>query len=309
MGPRCAPVVLLLSLGTLGLTCAPAIEITSPGHGAFVENDSVAVAGTTNGAPGTVVEVNGIPAVVNPDKAWSALVPLDQAAIFDNVVATATEPAEGLSSTARLTVIAGESVADGDFSLQGVALRINDSGLDSLEPLVGGLIDLTGLEVNVDIDGSGLVPNCGLRITSSDTNISGFYDLEPSTAEPSRVDVIQLANLSVTFTGFNEEFTSGACDLPIIGDIIQLLLPDIQDVTEDGVSNFLNTVDADGNTPVAGAVEDALAGVDISGPIGAALGADLDAPFFVISEDATGITLGSDVRFVSTCTPPRARRT
>lgn len=359
------PMILLFALGSSGVTCAPSISVTSPQHGDFISDTSVLVTGTTNGPPGTVVEVNGVTATVNPDMSWSVVIPLDQAAIFNNLVATATEPAEGLSGTAHLTVVAGDSVADGDFSLEAVALRINDSGLDSLEPVVGGLIDLDlatllpvgseiiddcfirdpifgaclgsavvrvanpppsiagfttafdsqtnqvaadialmGLEINVDIDGSGLVPNCGLRITASGTNIAGLYDLEPTVGDPSRVDVVQLGNLSVGFSGFNDEFTSGACDLPIIGDIIQLFLPDIQDVTEDGVADFLNTVDVNGNTPVAGAVEDALAGVDISGPIGASLGADLDAPFFVVSEDDSGLTLGSDVRFVSTCTPP-----
>ena len=367
LAPWVIPMVLLLALGSSGPSCNTTpliITMTSPQHGDFIAGTSVLVTGTINKPPGSYpVDVNGIPAVVHGDATWSVTVPLDQDAVFNNLVATAASAA--VQRSVRATVIAGDSVADGDFSAEGVALRINDSGLDSLEPVVGGLvdldlaallpvgsvliddcfvrdplfgaclgsavvqvsnpppmidsfttafdsqtdqvaadIDLMGLEINVDIDGSGLVPNCGLRITASGTNISGFYDLEPTVGDPSKVDVIQLGNISVGFSGFNDEFTSGACDLPIIGDIIGLFLPDIQDTTEAGVGNFLNSVDANGNTPVAGAVEDALAGVDISGPIGAALGAELDAPFFQIIEDADGVTLGSDVRFVATCTPP-----
>lgn len=360
--------MLFLAFGSSGVDCEPepplVITVTSPTYGEFVPGASVVVTGSINKSlPSYVVEVNGIPAVINPDRTWSADVPLDQAAIFNDLVATATN--QVFTDTVQLRIIAGDSVADGDFSAEGVALRINDSGLDSLEPVVGGLIDLDlatllpvgteiiddcfirdplfgaclgsavvrvanpapsinsfttafdsqtdqvaadinlmGLEVNVDIDGSGLVPNCGLRITASGTNISGLYGLDPTVGDPSKVDVTQLGNLSVVFSGFNDEFTSGACDLPIIGDIIQLFLPDIQNTTQTGVSDFLNMPDANGNTPVAGAVEDALAGVDISGPIGAALGAQLDAPFFQIVEDDTGLTLGSDVRFVTTCTPP-----
>jgi len=37
----------------------------------------------------------------------------------------------------RIVVIDGPSVADGAFSPQSVALRVNDSGLDTLEPIVG----------------------------------------------------------------------------------------------------------------------------------------------------------------------------
>ncbi len=359
--------VVLLCFGASGLSCNEtpvAITVTSPQHGDFIAGSSVEVTGTINKPPNTyAVDVNGVPATVFGDGTWSATVPLDQSAIFNNLVATASS--ELVRRRARVTVIAGDSVANGDFSLEGVALRINDSGLDSLEPVVGGLIDLDlatllpvgtviiddcfvrdplfgaclgsakvrvanpppmidsfatafdsqldqvmadidllGLELYVDIDGSGLVPNCGLRISATGTSIVGAYDLMPTAGDPSKVDVTQLGNVAVAFMGFDDEFTSGACDLPIIGDIIQLFLPDIQDTTEGGVRDFLNAVDAQGNTPVAGAVEDALAGIDISGPIGAALGAQLDAPFFQIFEDDSGITLGSDVRFVATCTPP-----
>lgn len=362
------PVLLALAVAASGMSqCEETpvmLVVSSPLDGDFVAGPTATVTGTLN-KPGELytVRVNGVDAVINPDRTWSAEVPLDQEAIFNTLVATATNAV--FSDTVELMVIAGDSVADGDFSLEGVALRINDSGLDALEPVVGGLvdldlatllpqgtvliddcfvedplfglclgsavvrvaspapsidgfttafdsqtnqvaadIDLNGLEVNVDIDGSGLVPNCGLRITASGTTIAGFYDLAPMAADPSTVDVIQLGAINVAFSGFNDDFTSGACDVPIIGDIIQLFLPDIQDTTEAGIQSFLNTPDVNGNTPVAGAIEAALAGVDISGPIGASLGADLDAPFFQIIEDEGGLTLGSDVRFVATCTPP-----
>lgn len=340
------------------------LVVSSPVDGDFVSGPTATVTGTIN-KPASLhtVRVNGVQAVINPDGTWSAEVPLDQEAIFNTLVARATGAI--FSDTVELRVIAGDSIADGDLSLEGVALRINDSGLDALEPVVGGLvdldlatllptgtvliddcfvedplfglclgsavvrvgtpgpsiagfttafdsqtnqiaadIDLNSLEVNVDIDGSGLVPNCGLRITAGGTTIAGFYDLAPMAADPATVDVVQLGTLNVAFSGFDDDFTSGLCDVPIIGDIIQLFLPNIQNTTESGIQSFLNTPDANGNTPVAGAIESALAGVDISGPIGASLGADLDAPFFQIAEDEGGLTFGSDLRFVATCTPP-----
>jgi hypothetical protein len=329
-------VLLVLAFGSSGLSCNEtpvAISVTSPQHGDFVAGPSVEVTGTINKPPNTyAVDVNGVPATVYADGTWSATVPLDHGAIFNNLVATASS--ELVRTRARLTVIAGDSVDNGDFSLEGVALRIDEcfvrdplfgaclgsatvrvanpppmidsfsTAFDSQLDQVMADIDLIGLELYVDIDGSGLVPNCGLRISATGTSIAGVYDLMPTAADPSKVDVAQLGNVAVAFMGFDDEFTSGACDLPIIGDIIQLFLPDIEDTTEGGVRDFLNAVDAQGNTPVAGAVEDALAGIDISGPIGAALGAQLDAPFFQIFEDESGITLGSDVRFLATCAPP-----
>ncbi|MEM7436929.1 MAG: hypothetical protein AAF436_17375 [Myxococcota bacterium] len=365
--PWATPVILALVMASAGMMeCEETpvmLVVTSPVDGDFVPGPTATVTGTINKSPELyTIDVNGVTAVIHPDRTWSVEIPLDEDAIFNDIVASATNAV--FSDVVRLRVIAGSSVADGDFSTEGVALRINDTGLDALEPVVGSLIDLDlgtllpvgteiiddcfiedplfglclgsavvrvanppptsdgfstafdaqtgqvvadidllGLAINVDIDGSGLVPNCGLLITATETTIGGFYDLEPMASDPSAVDVSQIGNASVAFAGFDDDF-GGICDAPIIGDIIQLFLPDIQSTTENGVRDFLNTLDANGNTPVAGAVEDALAGVDISGPIGASLGADLDAPFFQIVEDESGLTLGSDVRFVATCTPP-----
>src|SRR6185436_12354267 len=49
------------------------------------------------------------------------------------------------------------------------------------------------------------------------------------------------------------------------------------------------------NTPIAGAIESSLAGVDIAGPVGSGLGVDLDAPFTSIVEDPVGITFAANV--------------
>jgi hypothetical protein len=113
------------------------------------------------------------------------------------------------------------------------------------------------------------------------------------------------------FANFDQTFTSGACDAFLIGDIIQLILGDLEPLVRSSLENFLNTVDGKGNTVIASAIESALAGVDISGPVGEALNANLDAPFFQVVETTQGITLGSDARFVADigtgpgqCDPP-----
>ena len=48
---------------------------------------------------------------------------------------------------------------------------------------------------------------------------------------------------------------------------------------------------------MADAIEEGLAGVEITGPIGEGLGVTLDAPLFTVDEDTQGITLGSDSSF------------
>ena len=116
-----------------------------------------------------------------------------------------------------------------------------------------------------------------MTITANQTNIDVFLNIEPG--DP--VDVIQNGNVTTSFSGFNHDFTSGACDLPIIGDIIGLFLPDIENLAEGGIANFLNAVDANGNTVLADAFEVALTSIDITGPIGGLLQADLTAPLSV----------------------------
>ena len=74
------------------------------------------------------------------------------------------------------------------------------------------------------------------------------------------------------------------CD-GLLGDLEESLIGqaigDVGALFADGMQDFLNEVDGNGNTPIAGAIETALAGIDIAGPVGDGLGIDLYAPFTV----------------------------
>jgi hypothetical protein len=118
----------------------PAVAILAPAHGSFVAGPTVQVVGVVqNVAPGTVITVNGVPATLNPDFSFSATVPLNATLVFNSLE---TLVWAGAGAFDRRVVIAGDSVADGDLSLDALALRINDSGLDRLEPVVTSLVDL-----------------------------------------------------------------------------------------------------------------------------------------------------------------------
>jgi hypothetical protein len=172
-------------------------------------------------------------------------------------------------------------------------------------------IVLNNFDLNVYIDGSGLAPNCDLNLMASTVTLGGNYALEPDGTTPTRVDVFQLGSVSTAFTNFDQEFTSGICDIPLIGDLIQLIVGNVRPMVENGLKGFLNSTDGNNNTPIAAAVEDALAGVDVSGSIGQALSTQLDAPFFQVKETTGGITMGSNARFITNfgtgpgeCSPP-----
>lgn len=368
-------------IASLTLAGCMRVEITDPANGSFTEESTVTVSGNVfsiapENAPLDIndltLEINGSPVVIAPDGSYSTNVLLDPYAIFNPIEAELVEVSEGHFDSDRVVVIAGDSIAEGDYSPEAIALQINASGLASLQPVVSELVDLdlpslmpvgttvvnkcmvdggsvlgclgrarvkianpapnissfdvsfnaqqdsvhadvalNDFALNVFIDGNGLVPDCGLKLTADSVALSGDYALEPDSENPTRVDVYQLGDVSSNFISFNESYTSGVCDDPIIGDVIQLIIGDVEPLVVGGLESFLNAEDASNNTPIAAAVEGALAGVDISGPIGQALTAQLDAPFFQVVETTGGITLGSDARFISNvgtdpgqCNPP-----
>jgi len=360
-----------------GVPCQPfEIFIDSPAHGTFTTANSVTITGhyTTLGAGQAAITINGAPAssVNLVARTFSHTVSLSTPAIFNPVLATLTNTTNGDDVRDRLVVIKGASVLDGTLSPQSVAMRMNDTGLDKIEPLVAAMagdqlnlaalippgtvladecfinvigcwgsakvkianpapsfgsfgltldsktnavgadIAVRNLRIDIDIDGSGLVPDCGLRLTATQMSLNGDYSLEPA-ANPRDIDVNLVGAIGVGFTSFNHTFTYGLCDAPIIGDIIQAFLPDIQQFATDGIKGFIGDPDGAGpqDSPIAEAMETTLAGISITGPVGSGLGMMFDAPLFKVVEDATGITFGSNASFsVSTgggpgqCVPP-----
>jgi len=361
-----------------GLPCTKfELFIDSPAHGIFTTAGSVTVTGhyTTLLPTQVSITINGTPAdsVNTALRTFSHTLFLDEADIFNPARVVLTNTDNGDDIHRRIVVIRGQSVADGSFSNQSVALRINDTGLDSIEPLVAGLaagqfnladilppgtvladecfitvigcwgsaqvrianpppsfshltlamdslpgvvfgdIDIFNLRIDVDIDGSGLVPDCGLRLTANALQLTGNYSLEPMVGSPSNVDVNLVTPLGVQFSGFNHTFTYGLCNAPIIGDIIQSFLPDIEQFATDGINGFLADPDGSGpaDSPIAAGIQTTLAGISISGAVGSGLGLMLDSPLFQVAEDHNGLTLGAHSKFTVSvgsgpgqCIPP-----
>lgn len=184
--------------------------------------------------------------------------------------------------------------------------------IDSQTNLAFGDIQLNNLFVKARVQSvSGIGFTCFVTIQAATTNILGNYTLSPMSGNPSNVDVAQSGSANVVFGGFNDGTDCSGFFGGVIEFFIDLLVGDIQDLMEPAFENFLNAVDGEGNTPVAGAIEAALTGVEIAGPVGSALQVNLEAPLFQVAEDVNGITLGSNVRVTSSigggpgqCQPP-----
>ena len=354
------------------------VFIDSPANGVFTTASSIVISGhyTVLPAGQVSIKVNGVPAssVNTTARTFSHTISLSSGQIFNPVLVTLTNTASGDDVRDRIVVIDGQSVADGAYSPMSVAMRLNDTGLDAVEPLVGALaagqfnlgtllppgtqitsgcfidsflgclgsatvtianpapsysnlslamdsrvnyvygdITIHNLRIDVNINGSGLVPSCGLRLTANSLDLTGNYSLEPLASDPSSIDVNLIGSNGVVFSGFNHQFTSGLCDAPIIGDIIQALLPDIQQLTTDGIAGFLGDPDGSGpaDSPIAAGIQTVIGGINITGPIGSGIGLMLQTPLFEVAEDNAGITFGSDSRFTVSvgngpgqCIPP-----
>jgi hypothetical protein len=184
--------------------------------------------------------------------------------------------------------------------------------IDSQVGYAFGDINLQSLFVKVRVFAvSGIGFTCHVTIQAATTQIQGDYTLEPQAGSPSDVDVAQMGGANVLFGGFSDTTNCDGFLGGVVEFFIDLLVGDIQDLMEPAFEDFLNTADGNGNTPVAGAIEQALAGIQIAGPVGTALQVNLEAPLFQVAENATGITLGSDVRVTSSigagpgqCQPP-----
>lgn len=370
---RGGPVALLALAALCGCSGGPPqIIIATPVHGSFHPGGgNVIVSGAVlNIDPAAIadVRVNGVSVMPLTNMTFMTSVALDPVAIINPIVAEVIGNS-GSVLRDRITVIAGDSIQDGDYSLDSVALRFSESGLDDLEPFVKSQVplDLATLvppgtlivdnfcyqdsifgclgRVDATVSGSpapsisdfaididpmtdfvagditlydlyikanvfavtGIPFSCTIDITSSTTTILGDYGMAPDAGDPSSVDVTQLGGVSVNFGGFADDTNCSGLLGGVVEFFIGLLISDLQnDLVKPGLQNFLNAVDAEGNTPIAGAIETALDGIEIAGPIGEALGVELETPLFDVTEDVDGITLGSDSRILATMPDPNA---
>jgi hypothetical protein len=133
----------------------PRIVIDSPVNGTFTNAPSVVVTGRVNNlSAGAIasVTVNGTP-VAMTGLTFAHTVALSATEVMNPIVAELTTTS-GKKVRDRVTLVVGDGaatgfVADGATSPQSLAMRVNDAGLDQIEPLVetlaGGALDIGGL--------------------------------------------------------------------------------------------------------------------------------------------------------------------
>jgi hypothetical protein len=176
-------------------------------------------------------------------------------------------------------------------SLGGYGIDVN-----SQTNFVDGDITLTNLVVDIRIITTifGVDSTCDkFVISAAATNIMGDYTLEPDSGNAEAIDVNQPNDVTVQFSAFDDDIDCGGTGFQTF--IIQSAIGSTEDKARDALVSFLRDPDGGGpqDAPVAQAIEDALADVELTGPIGEGFGVDLSTPLFAIPEDTAGITLAS----------------
>lgn len=120
------------------------VFIDSPVHGAFNDAATATITGhyTVIPADHASILINGAAPNLsfNPElRTFAHRLTLDSVDLLNPIKATLVNTATGDDVHARVVVIAGGSVADGDYSPESVALRLNESGLSSMQTLVASL--------------------------------------------------------------------------------------------------------------------------------------------------------------------------
>jgi hypothetical protein len=173
---------------------------------------------------------------------------------------------------------------------------------------VATAIDIDDLYVGVNLhitDGLAINLDCGLELQIPATAIDATFDLEPVAGDESHVDVNLVGAPTVDTGTVDYEFISGICDSDsfLIGDIVDAVAgPQVEALVGDGFATNLGDPDGSGpaDSPIADAIETALAEISIAGSVGEAIQAHLAAPFTTIDETSSAIDFRADADFFAT---------
>lgn len=197
--------------------------------------------------------------------------------------------------------------AGSGVTITGKAYEAGSSGvgIDASSTASGVKTDITvtDLYIGLDLQLSGFISGpCKLELQVPTTTIGTTFDFAPNADQ---VDVNLVGAPTIDIQDLSYEFISGQCDpsTPIVGSIINSQAGGaIEGAVRNGFGSQLGDPDGSGpaDSPIAEAIETALAQVSIAGPVGDAVQAHLDAPFTRIDETGTGIDFRADADFRAT---------
>jgi hypothetical protein len=186
-----------------------------------------------------------------------------------------------------------------------------DVALDAFAGNTRAVVTLHDLFLTIAVNARvfGIPTPCTMEVTADTIGIDGRYTLRPDPADPEFLDVNLVGtNPTVTTTGVDHDFTGGICSIPVIEQIVSAVLPDVETLMEENLTTILGDPDGAGaaDSPVADAIEEALANVHIAGPIGDALGLTLESTLQTVINDANGLGFQATASFTADAVAPGA---
>jgi len=153
---------------------------------------------------------------------------------------------------------------------------------------------LKRLEIDYDTDGD---VDCRGRIRTEKVEVPGDYLVGPDAAKPWRLDVnLVPGSMRVVLQNFDHDFTDGVCDVPVIDEVIENLMGDIDDLVKDAFLAALDDPDGDGpkDSPVAKGIESAIDFGTLWTPVADAFEVGLDSNVGSADADRQGLAIGFD---------------
>lgn len=190
-------------------------------------------------------------------------------------------------------------------------IRDFDVTLDSHSGNAQAVVRLYDLHLDIDVNARvlGIPTNCDMVVDADRVTVDGRYTLRPDPADPTRLDVNLVGTApTVSLSGVSHDFTGGVCSLPLLEQIVDATLGDVQALMHDNLVTQLGDRDGAGplDSPVADAIEGALANVHIAGPIGDALGLELASTLQSVVADTQGLGFRATGSFTSSGPAPGA---
>lgn len=289
---------------SLGARCGkpPKLVVEAPADGFFTDERGVLVSGFVQnvGPESAALTINGIPTPIQADGRFSFVLSLDPLLLLNPVLVELTVASNGRVVRERRTVVNGPSVAEGEFSPDGLGLWLGDTGIDQLEAQIGSDV-LGSLDLASSVTGRTFDLGCVI-----DTPLGCIQDADVTIESFTHGAVVlddidarnDFTNLTVTlFNLFATYDTDGVdCQGELEADSLtfsanfdqqpQAGQPSLLDVTQVSAEATFNSFDNDftgGTCDVFGGligdivgdvedeVRDALEGLDISSAIADAL--------------------------------------
>jgi len=215
---------------------APRVVIDSPAHGSFTQASLVAVTGHVENVNvnDALLTLNGAPLVLAYDKTFTTGLTPDQVRVFTPAFAHLTRQRDGAVARDRVAIIAGAARTAAAGAPSGLALRLNDSAFDALEPLLASVVPPIDLSA-VLTPGTTLIS--GLCYLPLGTSCLGTIDIAIGTTPPPGIDgvsfdidsqtgklvvAISILNLSLPLSITSVTGTPLSCDVQVQAPAIVL---------------------------------------------------------------------------------------